>query len=181
MRKTRLGMHRCSGSGFILSPTLKHYSGCVCVYIVCIHTHIYNAHIRIYTRARAHTRTRTQELSELEEQLQECSDRFFANLKLVVIDSLGGAFAPYIGGGSNFGYSLLVSVVQTLQVCLSRSPVCLRCLLALSPRSLCVCLRFSLVFVCVCVCVCARARVCLCGGLRVCTCVCVCARALSLS
>ena len=59
----------------------------------------------------------SQELAEMEEQLRDDSHRFFANLKLIVIDSLGTAFAPLIGGGSNFGYSLLVSVVQTLQVC----------------------------------------------------------------
>jgi hypothetical protein len=59
-----------------------------------------------------------QELTELEQQLCDGSDRFFANLKLIVIDSLGTAFAPLIGGGTHFGHSLLVSVVQTLQVCL---------------------------------------------------------------
>lgn len=55
------------------------------------------------------------ELTELEQQLCDGSDRFFANLKLIVIDSLGTAFAPLIGGGTHFGHSLLVSVVQTLQ------------------------------------------------------------------
>jgi hypothetical protein len=32
------------------------------------------------------------------------------------VDSIGSIFAPIIGGPSNVGHSLLVSVVQTLQV-----------------------------------------------------------------
>lgn len=58
---------------------------------------------------------KTQELTELEQELEESSDRFFKSLKLVVIDSLGAVFAPIIGG-SLVAHSLLVSIVQLLQV-----------------------------------------------------------------
>ena len=75
----------------------------------------------MFTHAHAHTRAHVQELADLEEELAHPSDNFYKNMKLVVIDSMGAAFAPIIGGTSHMAYALLVSVVQTLQVSIDRA------------------------------------------------------------
>ena len=69
------------------------------------------------------------ELATLEHQLDTASkpaspDTHLKRLKLIVVDSIGTAFAPIIGGTSHIAYSLLVSVVQTLQRIAARFHVC---------------------------------------------------------
>jgi hypothetical protein len=69
-----------------------------------------------------------QHLVKLEQDLEQASERFFKTLKLIIIDSIGSVFAPIVGGTSNVGHSLLVSVVQILQVHAPIVPSCDSCL-----------------------------------------------------